>query len=181
MTLDPFAAPTMWLLPGHGWSLWLACPVRGERCESWDAGFHLFRIQGTATYIAFSVKNHGCGKVASYGIHTKSKRQQWCKIIMASAFLVLVLLAVAVGGRVSRPASLCPGYRATSVLQGDSYLIADLRLIGNCESYSNDIKDLRLLVEYQTGMRLPAWHHRLRAGVWLTCIDWGRVPAPCFD
>ncbi|KAK4131303.1 glycoside hydrolase family 31 protein [Trichocladium antarcticum] len=73
---------------------------------------------------------------------------------MAPTFLPLALLAVAVLGRVFRPASQCPGYRATNVLRGDSYLVADLRLIGNCESYSNDINDLRLLVEYQTESRL---------------------------
>lgn len=60
-------------------------------------------------------------------------------------------LAGAVLAQASTPASQCPGYRATNVLQGDSYLVADLVLIGNCSAYGRDISNLRLLVEYQTG------------------------------
>jgi alpha-glucosidase len=68
---------------------------------------------------------------------------------MAFCHFLLLLFASAVLGQT--PATQCPGYRATNVLQGDSYLVADLTLIGNCSAYSTDINNLRLLVEYQTG------------------------------
>ncbi|KAK1757123.1 glycosyl hydrolases family 31-domain-containing protein [Echria macrotheca] len=50
--------------------------------------------------------------------------------------------------------SACPGYVATDVTQGDSYLTASLTLAGACNLYSKDISNLRLLVEYQTDSRL---------------------------
>jgi alpha-glucosidase len=70
---------------------------------------------------------------------------------MAFAFLRLWFLAVPVLAQLPRPAAQCPGYRATNVLQGSSYLVADLVLIGNCSSHSQDVEHLRLRVEYQTG------------------------------
>lgn len=70
---------------------------------------------------------------------------------MAFGFLLLLLLAGAVQAQLSRPAAQCPGYRAMNVVHGDSYLTADLTLIGNCSSHSSDIHNLRLSVEYQTG------------------------------
>lgn len=46
----------------------------------------------------------------------------------------------------------CPGYTASNVVESDSGLTADLTLSGAaCNAYSDDIKDLKLLVEYQTG------------------------------
>jgi alpha-glucosidase len=46
----------------------------------------------------------------------------------------------------------CPGYTATNVVEDESGLTADLTLSGDaCNAYSDDIKDLKLLVEYQTG------------------------------
>lgn len=46
----------------------------------------------------------------------------------------------------------CPGYTASNVVTTDSTLTADLTLAGDaCNVYSDDIKDLKLLVEYQTG------------------------------
>jgi alpha-glucosidase len=46
----------------------------------------------------------------------------------------------------------CPGYTASNVVTTDSSLTADLTLAGAaCNAYSDDIKDLKLLVEYQTG------------------------------
>jgi alpha-glucosidase len=46
----------------------------------------------------------------------------------------------------------CPGYTASNVVESDSGLTADLTLSGDaCNAYSDDIKDLKLLVEYQTG------------------------------
>jgi alpha-glucosidase len=70
---------------------------------------------------------------------------------MASSFILLLLCAGAVLGQIPRPAANCPGYRATNVQQHDSYLLADLVLIGSCNLHSNDVQNLRLLVEYQTG------------------------------
>ncbi|CAN9209744.1 unnamed protein product [Alternaria alternata] len=49
----------------------------------------------------------------------------------------------------------CPGYTASNVVESDSGLTADLTLSGAaCNAYSDDIKDLKLLVEYQTDDRL---------------------------
>lgn len=45
----------------------------------------------------------------------------------------------------------CPGYAASNVVKTDSSLTADLTLAGTaCNVYSDDLKDLKLLVEYQT-------------------------------
>lgn len=45
----------------------------------------------------------------------------------------------------------CPGYTASNVVKTDSSLTADLSLAGAaCNVYSDDIKDLKLVVEYQT-------------------------------
>jgi alpha-glucosidase len=45
----------------------------------------------------------------------------------------------------------CPGYTASNVVEKDSTLTADLTLAGDaCNAYSDDIKNLKLLVEYQT-------------------------------
>jgi alpha-glucosidase len=47
----------------------------------------------------------------------------------------------------------CPGYTASNIVTTDSSLTADLTLAGPaCNVYGADIKDLKLLVEYQTGM-----------------------------
>ncbi|KAG9193790.1 alpha-glucosidase [Alternaria panax] len=49
----------------------------------------------------------------------------------------------------------CPGYTASNVVDSDSGLTADLTLSGEaCNAYSDDIKDLKLVVEYQTNDRL---------------------------
>jgi alpha-glucosidase len=45
----------------------------------------------------------------------------------------------------------CPGYAASNVVKTDSGLTADLTLAGTaCNVYSDDISDLKLVVEYQT-------------------------------
>lgn len=47
---------------------------------------------------------------------------------------------------------LCPGYKASNIKEHHSSLTADLTLAGKpCNTYGTDLKDLRLLVEYQTG------------------------------
>ncbi|KAF2704388.1 glycoside hydrolase family 31 protein [Pleomassaria siparia CBS 279.74] len=49
----------------------------------------------------------------------------------------------------------CPGYTASNVVKTDSSLTADLSLNGSaCNLFSDDLKDLKLLVEYQTDERL---------------------------
>ncbi|KAF2020858.1 glycoside hydrolase family 31 protein [Aaosphaeria arxii CBS 175.79] len=49
----------------------------------------------------------------------------------------------------------CPGYAASNVKQTDSSLTADLTLAGPaCNSYSQDLQNLKLVVEYQTNERL---------------------------
>jgi hypothetical protein len=46
----------------------------------------------------------------------------------------------------------CPGYAASNVVKTDNSITADLALAGPaCNAYSDDIQNLKLLVEYQTG------------------------------
>lgn len=47
----------------------------------------------------------------------------------------------------------CPGYTATNIDVSDSGLTADLSLAGAaCNAYSEDLQELKLVVEHQTGM-----------------------------
>ena len=47
---------------------------------------------------------------------------------------------------------MCPGYSASDVQKNANGLTAKLTLAGEgCNIYGNDIKDLTLTVEYQTG------------------------------
>jgi len=49
----------------------------------------------------------------------------------------------------------CPGYAATNVQQSGRGLTADLNLGGAaCNVYGTDLTNLKLLVEYQTGILL---------------------------
>lgn len=51
--------------------------------------------------------------------------------------------------------SSCPGYTASNVQQTSSGLTADLTLAGDaCNAYGDDLQDLTLTVEYQTGKAL---------------------------
>jgi alpha-glucosidase len=65
-------------------------------------------------------------------------------------------LALALGSLArSVAAQDCPGYSASNVDKSDYGLTADLTLAGDaCNLYGDDIKDLRLIVEYQTDSRL---------------------------
>jgi alpha-glucosidase len=66
-------------------------------------------------------------------------------------FEYLGLLAVAGVASAQDPNS-CPGYKATNVKKESGGVTADLTLNGNpCNIYGNDLKNLQLLVEYQTG------------------------------
>ncbi|KAA8651458.1 putative alpha-glucosidase [Aspergillus tanneri] len=61
--------------------------------------------------------------------------------------------AAVIGSPDHRPQ--CPGYKASNVHEKDNSLTADLTLAGNpCNVYGSDLKDLKLLVEYQTDERL---------------------------
>ncbi len=54
--------------------------------------------------------------------------------------------------RAADPAS-CPGYTATNIDITDSGLTADLTLAGTaCNVYSEDLQELKLVVEHQAGM-----------------------------
>ncbi|KAH2750320.1 hypothetical protein KXW10_005659 [Aspergillus fumigatus] len=70
----------------------------------------------------------------------------------------LLLLAPLVGAAVigARDHSQeCPGYKATNIREGRDSLTADLTLAGKpCNTYGTDLKNLKLLVEYQTDKRL---------------------------
>lgn len=72
-------------------------------------------------------------------------------MIKALGASLLLLLSVAQAAEVGD----CPGYKASSVKRTDSGLTADLKLAGKaCDVYGDDIRDLRLIVEYQTDSRL---------------------------
>lgn len=66
----------------------------------------------------------------------------------------LVLSAAAAG---ARPVEDCPGYLASNVVETKSRLTADLKLDGDpCDAFGEDIGDLKLLVEHQTGENPPS-------------------------
>lgn len=54
------------------------------------------------------------------------------------------------------PLASCPGYKAYNVKTGRSTLTADLKLAGSaCNAYGDDLKSLKLEVEYETGKQSP--------------------------
>lgn len=64
------------------------------------------------------------------------------------ALLALASLAVTSAASVDS----CPGYIASNLVQSDTAFTADLKLAGPpCNVYGQDLADLRLVVEYQTG------------------------------
>lgn len=65
----------------------------------------------------------------------------------------LLLLAPLVGAAVLGPRDTkCPGYKASNVKENHNSLTADLVLAGKpCNTFGDDLKNLKLLVEYQTG------------------------------
>lgn len=73
-------------------------------------------------------------------------------LLVANMLVSLLLLAPLVGAAVigSRDAK-CPGYKASNVKETDNSLTADLALAGKpCNTMGTDLKELKLLVEYQT-------------------------------
>lgn len=70
-------------------------------------------------------------------------------VLFAFAALLLVFTAEIAA---AQGTAQCPGYQAKNVVRTESGLVADLMLAGDaCNLYSEDIKNLRLTVEYQTG------------------------------
>jgi alpha-glucosidase len=64
---------------------------------------------------------------------------------------VSLLLGLA-GAAVAASVDSCPGYNAGAIVSSRSSLTADLSLAGDaCNAYGDDVDNLRLLVEYQTG------------------------------
>lgn len=58
------------------------------------------------------------------------------------------------GLALAAPLEDCPGYKASNVEQSQTGLTADLTLAGEpCDVYGDDLPDLKLLVEHQTGKR----------------------------
>jgi alpha-glucosidase len=62
-------------------------------------------------------------------------------------------LASSLESRQSKSLDACPGYTASNVKDNGATVTADLKLAGTaCNVYGKDLTDLKLLVEYQTGM-----------------------------
>jgi alpha-glucosidase len=71
---------------------------------------------------------------------------------MLGSLLFLPLVGAAV---IRANSQSCPGYKASHAKHNGHTFTADLTLAGKpCDTYGTDLKDLRLLVEYQTGERL---------------------------
>lgn len=67
---------------------------------------------------------------------------------------VVEIIAVAATAVAAAGVEDCPGYKASNVKQTTSGLTADLKLAGEpCNAYGEDLEDLVLSVEYQTGER----------------------------
>jgi alpha-glucosidase len=65
----------------------------------------------------------------------------------------LPALTNSLDSRQSELLDTCPGYTASNVKNDGSTVTADLTLAGTaCNAYGKDLSDLKLLVEYQTGM-----------------------------
>ncbi|KAL4809285.1 glycosyl hydrolases family 31-domain-containing protein [Aspergillus unguis] len=78
---------------------------------------------------------------------------------MLGSLLFLPLVGASVIGPRAGSRS-CPGYRASHIHESGNSLTADLTLAGtSCDSYGTDLKDLKLLVEYQTDQRLHVIIH----------------------
>jgi hypothetical protein len=80
----------------------------------------------------------------------------------SSKFLTGLTAALPVfGAAIQKPTIRdgCPGYAATNVHTTATGLTADLSLAGPaCNVYGNDVKDLRLLVNYDSGISRLSGH-----------------------
>ncbi|KAF2655249.1 glycoside hydrolase family 31 protein [Lophiostoma macrostomum CBS 122681] len=78
-------------------------------------------------------------------------------LVLVASSTVLAIPAPTITRRQNSSSDLgsCPGYAASNVVKTDSSLTADLTLAGSaCNVYSDDLQDLKLLVEYQSDQRL---------------------------
>lgn len=79
--------------------------------------------------------------------------------LLAGSALVAAASGLAIAPRQTNDTS-CPGYSASNVQQTGTGLSADLSLAGSpCNSYGNDIENLRLTVNYDTSMNKTIRHH----------------------
>jgi len=73
--------------------------------------------------------------------------------VIRARVLILGALSLLSWGTTAQNLDSCPGYRASNVVSTGSTLTADLSLNGPaCNVYGTDLTDLKLVVEYQTGM-----------------------------
>ena len=88
------------------------------------------------------------------------------RMITVAAFAVLLLAATTQAATIpsasaydassALPVDSCPGYVAKNVVRSATSLTADLKLAGlACNTYGTDIDNLKLVVEYESGL-LPA-------------------------
>lgn len=82
--------------------------------------------------------------------------------MLTEEFLVLCLVIPALAGLLANRQTLSlesyPGYIASNVKYDGSKITADLALAGTaCSLYGNDLHDLKLEFEYQTGMLMMIW------------------------
>lgn len=88
-----------------------------------------------------------------YKGHWRADETKWIDNLIGvmKSLGTLTLLAT-----LARAASLedCPGYKASNVVKSENGLTADLALAGEpCNVYGDDLPDLKLLVEHQTGKK----------------------------
>lgn len=79
-------------------------------------------------------------------------------------FLLFTFVWAEVIGPPLDGADQCPGYNAVNIDEHDNTLTADLVLANDaCNLYGDDLVDLKLLVEYQTGQYTSTFHPKHEA------------------
>lgn len=77
---------------------------------------------------------------------------QWLSLMLLAAASTASPLFPRQSDENTADLSACPGYKASNVQQTSSGLTAALTLAGEpCNVYGDDLQDLTLTVEYQTG------------------------------
>jgi len=72
-------------------------------------------------------------------------------------FLVASATSVGIASEIlaRQSTTSCPGYTASNIVTTSGSLTADLNLAGNaCNTYGQDIDNLKLRVEYETGKKI---------------------------
>ena len=102
-------------------------------------------------------------------------------VLLGSALFGAAALASSSQDLVARQAGqldACPGYAASNVVDEGGRVTADLALAGTaCNAYGDDLTNLKLEVEYQTGLFIPNWASKNR----MTMLMAGRKPHPRQD